>query len=220
MSIKLFFFDTETTGINPRLNDIIHLSCIIDIDFKTVFTGDYYFRPFNIANIDKKALEINGFTKEEILKFPPASISLEHFENSISLYVDKYDSEDKMFPVAYNGFFDLNFLSHTYEKCENNYLGSFINWRLLDPLQYLRFKFFIDNIRPDSFKLSEICRLADIEIEAHNASSDTKALRELFYKLLDKTVDFKQRIQDDNEKEDMQFSRDFENFANKMSKLK
>lgn len=56
--------DVETTGIDPNKHSIISI-CAVDFYTKRLFYEEC--RPWKGSKISKKALEINGISKEELL---------------------------------------------------------------------------------------------------------------------------------------------------------
>jgi DNA polymerase III epsilon subunit-like protein len=60
-------------------------------------------------------------------------------------------------------------------------MGSLFNHRVIDPLAYFRFLNSVYDWKLENMKLSTIARAMGIKIDAHDAMSDTRALRELYY---------------------------------------
>jgi len=76
------FFDTETTGLNLETAKIISFSYIICDDEKEIQKGTIEMCPFaDIAEAEapevQKALEVNGYTPEQIMSFMPYKDGLE-----------------------------------------------------------------------------------------------------------------------------------------------
>lgn len=187
--MKIFWFDVETTGLEPGLNDITQLAFHLAIDGKTVEKGNLLMRPLSPNNISDEALKIQGRTKEEILEHPPANEQFKVLTDILDKHVDKFKKTDKMCPGGYNVWFDYQFLNWLPKKLDIKYgLGSYLNHILLDPM------FIINNLiafglieRPENRKLVTVCKLFGIELaDAHDAMADLKATRRLYGVLVSK----------------------------------
>lgn len=183
---KILFFDTETTGLDPVKNDIIQLSGCIDIGGKTVEKFDIKMQPFSY-DISEKALEVHGMKLEEIKTFQCAEKGYDEFINKLTFHINKFDPKDKAYPAGYNVGFDIDFLGQFFIKNGDKYLGSWLNWRKLDPLQMFFLADFNGVLDLPNYKLETLCDHYGIEIKAHDAMSDIMATRELVYKCL-KTI--------------------------------
>lgn len=185
--MKLFFFDCETTGLDPVRNDMVQLSYIIEIDKKVVLDRNLFLRPHRPENIDPEALKTHGMSFDTIMSFPDRKEAYNRLEEDLAQFCDKYDKTDKYFPVAFCGHFDFGFLTALYKELENPYLGSYLDHRnLLDPSSLARFMSFFGWINVPNHKLVTLCKYFLIPIKAHDALSDTKAMRELFHILVDR----------------------------------
>ena len=69
--MKLFFYDLETTGINPGRHGIHQISGQIVIDGQVMESFNFHVRPNPKAQIDPQALAVAGVTAEQILNYPP-----------------------------------------------------------------------------------------------------------------------------------------------------
>lgn len=184
--VKIIYIDCETTGRFHWRHGIISLSAIMEIDGEVKEEIDLKMRPFDCDEIDEEALKINGYDPEEILTFPEPGSVLEYFKTSfLDKYINKFDKTDKAYPCAYCGLFDLDFLSSSYRKAGDKYgLGSYINWRLQDPIRDLHRLDRLGLISLENYKLETVCEYFGIKIDkAHESLSDVRALR-----LLDKKI--------------------------------
>jgi DNA polymerase III subunit epsilon len=181
---KVLFFDVETTGLESVKNDIIQLSGIVEIDGKSVEEFNYKCQPFSYENIDAKALEVNKVTLELLKTFELPGAIHQQFTALLSKHCEKFDKTDKFYPAGYNVKFDIDFLAKWFQKNNDKYLGSWINWKALDPLPVLYMMDFDGKISLPDYHLVTVCNHFGISIEgAHDALIDIKATRELFYKL-------------------------------------
>ena len=105
----------------------------------------------------------------------------------LSKYINRYNRSDKFIIAGHNVKFDFDFLVEFFNKNNDKYLGSWIEYQFsscidtLPLVQIMRFKGAID---------VENCRLVTASKEfgvdlknSHNALADIRATRELFYKI-------------------------------------
>lgn len=188
---KIFWFDVETTGLDPKQNDITQLAFILEINGNIVEEGNLFMKPINDENITDEALQIQGRTREEVLGFPEAMIQYKELESVLRKHIDQYNRDDKATMAAYNGSFDRSFLYSLREKLDIKYgLGSYLKHVTIDPLFLVDLLIFRQVI-PELInrKLETVCLYFGIEIQAHDALSDIRATRNLFYKLIE-LIDF------------------------------
>ncbi len=180
---KVIYFDTETTGINPRSHAIIQLSGIIEID--NVIKEEFNFKiaPFDNDLIDEKALQVNNYTKEQIKAFKAPRLAFDEIEKLLDKYINRYDKNDKFYPAGYNIRFDIEFLKNFFEKNFNLYFGSYFNYRAIDGLYLAHFLDYINYFNLPNYKLITVCDYYGIKLQAHDAMNDIRATRELILKI-------------------------------------
>jgi ATP-dependent DNA helicase DinG len=159
-SKKYIVCDTETGGLNPFNNALISVA-VIGLDENLEKIGEYYAVIKDDPNktIEPKALEVNGFTLEQIKEEGQdlsrvMRIVTELFKNAI--------------PVFHNGAFDAGFL---------NARGMNIT-TCIDTLEISRYKFY-----GKSARLGDVIQYFGFSIEnAHHSLGDaimtTKILKE------------------------------------------
>ena len=184
---KILWFDCETTGLNPVKNDIVQIAGIIEIDGEIKDEFNYTCQPFSFENIEQSALDVNKRTIEELKGFNHPKLVKDAFTTKIGLYCDKFDRNDKFYPAGYNCKFDIDFLAQWFNKSGDNYLGSWINWRALDPLPMLYIMDFKGEISLPNYKLETVANWYQMELKAHDAISDIKVSRAIFNKLMEKS---------------------------------
>lgn len=180
---KAFFLDVETTGLDPSANGIVELAFIVEIDGIVKQEVQLLMQPRPSDLINEEALAINGRTLEEIRKFQPAEEAFSKLLTILDSWIDKYDGEDKFYPIGYNVRFDVEFLKAFFEKMGNRFYGSYFNWKLLDPIHLLYLADYQGLIKLPNYKLATVCEYFGIKIEAHKAVSDIEATRQLFKKI-------------------------------------
>ena len=67
---KVLFLDLETTGLNPKLNGVIQIAGLVEVDGIVVEEFSCNVAPFKNDKIDDKALEVNKLTEQQIKGFP------------------------------------------------------------------------------------------------------------------------------------------------------
>jgi len=194
--IKLAFIDTETTGLDPVMNDpfqvaMIYRELLFEYDrsgsFNFTFTGSYdekvfYMKPLNFDTISPQALTINGITIDQLKSYLPASTVFPvDIVSFLETKVDRFNKEDKMVPVGYNVKFDMDFLFALATKLGFKFFGSYFSRKPIDVLDHFRN---LSLLFPGVFtnvKLQTVCEAAGLYLtHAHNALDDIKATMHLF----------------------------------------
>lgn len=184
---KIIFIDTETGGVNPEKAALIQLSGIIRIDKKDVEKFNFYIKPFENSEVNEKALEVQGRTLEELKtdKYVEEKEVYKQFVNLLDKYIDKYDRTDKFIVAGYNVRFDVDILKALFQRHGNNFLFSYLDSSMLDPLYSIRL-LQIAEILPvlENNKLETWCKHFGIELKAHDSLEDIEATKKLIGKLI------------------------------------
>jgi len=184
---KIIFIDTETGGVNPEKAALIQLSGIIRIDKKDVEKFNFYIKPFENSEVTEKALEVQGRTLEELKtdKYVEEKKVYKQFINLLDKYIDKYDRTDKFIVAGYNVRFDVDILKAFFQRHGNNFLFSYLDSSMLDPLYSIRL-LQIAEILPvlENNKLETWCKHFGIELKAHDSLEDIEATKKLIGKLI------------------------------------
>ena len=179
-SNKVLFIDTETTGLDPKKNDIIVLSYMIEDGGMVVDEGELKIRPYNPSNIEQGALDVNGITREELEYFDEPIYAKNKFVKAIKNHVDINDKDSKLMFCGFNVMFDVDFLKEFFWKCnDKNFFNYFKPRTLIDPMYMLRYLNYIGKTNLKSCALDEVCKYFNIEHKAHDATSDINATRTL-----------------------------------------
>lgn len=186
---KILYFDVETTGTNAVLNDIVQLSGIIEIDGKVVDTFNLRAKPTHFDTIQREDLEVTGLTEEELKQYPDARETYQQFVAILSRHCNKFNKSDKFYPAGFNVGFDLDFLNQFFRKQGDVYFDSWVNWKAIDPLPFLRLLDLDGKLALENYKLSTVCSHLGIEIQAHDALSDITATREVILHIRDLVKD-------------------------------
>ena len=184
---KIIFIDTETGGVNPEKAALIQLSGIIRIDKKDVEKFNFYIKPFENSEVTEKALEVQGRTLEELKtdKYVEEKEVYKQFINILDKYIDKYDRTDKFIVAGYNVRFDVDILKAFFQRHGNNFLFSYLDSSMLDPLYSIRL-LQIAEVLPvlENNKLETWCKHFGIELKAHDSLEDVEATKKLIGKLI------------------------------------
>jgi putative exonuclease len=184
---KIIFIDTETGGVNPEKSALIQLSGIIRIHKKDVEKFNFYIKPFENSEVNEKALEVQGRTLEELKtdKYVEEKEVYKQFINLLDKYIDKYDRTDKFIVAGYNVRFDVDILKAFFQRHGNNFLFSYLDSSMLDPLYSIRL-LQIAEVLPvlENNKLETWCKHFGIELKAHDSLEDIEATKKLIGKLI------------------------------------
>ena len=184
---KIIFIDTETGGVNPEKSALIQLSGIIRIDKKDIEKFNFYIKPFENSEVNEKALEVQGRTLEELKtdKYVEEKEVYKQFIKLLDKYIDKYDRTDKFIVAGYNVRFDVDILKAFFQRHGNNFLFSYLDSSMLDPLYSIRL-LQIAEVLPvlENNKLETWCKHFGIELKAHDSLEDIEATKKLIGKLI------------------------------------
>ena len=184
---KIIFIDTETGGVNPEKAALIQLSGIIRIDKKDVEKFNFYIKPFENSEVNEKALEVQGRTLEELKtdKYVEEKEVYKQFIKLLDKYIDKYDRTDKFVVAGYNVRFDVDILKAFFQRHGNNFLFSYLDSSMLDPLYSIRL-LQIAEVLPvlENNKFETWCKHFGIELKAHDSLEDIEATKKLIGKLI------------------------------------
>jgi DNA polymerase III subunit epsilon len=182
---KVLWFDCETIGLDPVKNDPIQLAGLIEVDGEMVEEFNFKFQPISWENINQEALDVHKMTIDEIKTFMLPNAAHALFIDVLGRHCEKFNRADKFYPAGYNVKVDIDFLAQWFHKLGDNYLGSWINWRALDPLPLLAFMDFQDKIVLPNYKLETVASALNVELIAHDALSDVRATREIYRQITD-----------------------------------
>lgn len=189
MTTKLFWFDTETTGLSPIDSSMVQLAGLVEIDGEIKEEVNLLFKPDPKKKINLEALAVNKRTEEELSTFPDAKIGICCLQGTFEKYVNRFDSSDKFVPVGFNVNFDLDFLRETWRQAlpQDRYgVGCFFFNAPIDIRTYLGKLVATGGLRLPNYKLVTACCHFDIPMGsgAHDALNDIRATRELMYRCI------------------------------------
>ena len=181
--MKIFYVDTETTGIDCTKNGIIQISGMIEIDGEVKEKFNFKLKPFIRDEINDEALEVSHTTKEMLESYDDPEIIYSGLIKILEKYCNKFDKNDKFLVAGYNVRFDVDFLRMFFIKCGDHYFGSWFKWELVDPMPILHFMGAMGWINLENYKLSTVCQYLGIELDAHDAFNDISATRDVIKRI-------------------------------------
>ena len=187
---KLCFIDTETTGTDPLKNGLIQLAGLIEIDGQEKESFNFHLQPFLNDTIEENALMVNKTTKEELKSFQEPEEVYSDFSKILGMYVDKYNRNDKFFFVGYNARFDADFVRSFFEKNNDKYFGSWFWFPPIDVMNLAIVRLLQQRATMVNFKLGTIAIELGLKPEGdlHDALTDIRLTKQIFYSLIKKEV--------------------------------
>jgi len=105
--VDLVSIDLETTGLIDGYNEIISISCIAVNEKREIVTQMHAeMKPMHPQRIDDESLKINGYTKEQIMEFPPPAAA----RSSFMIWCEHALEGNKIRALAHNWAFDKAFI--------------------------------------------------------------------------------------------------------------
>lgn len=189
--MNILFLDTETTGLDENKHAMVQIACILDDSSgNTIDKFNVYIKPFKGDLLNKDALYINGIDKKDFhtSKFLSPNIAFEKFISFLSKHINRYNNEDKLIIAGKNIKFDIQFLRRFFDKCDDNYYGSWFWYPSIDIESEFAKYMILKNIFLPNYKIETLCEYFDISIKAHDAREDIKATREIYYKIMSEWI--------------------------------
>jgi DNA polymerase-3 subunit epsilon len=178
--IKICYLDTETTGLDSEMCDIWQVAFIIEINGKVEEKRSFKMAPLEYAIIESDAIEMQGFSEEDLYTFPDRNDQFKKIKKFLERYISKFNKEDKFLPVGYNVRFDIDFLRQFWLSFGDKYYGSYFLNAPLDVLGLAGLYMTQIGITPKNFKLGTMCEFFNIPLKAHDALEDITATRTLY----------------------------------------
>lgn len=170
---KLFFFDSETGGLDASMADMVQVAAVLTDPTGSEVLEEYNAKVFPKKPVDPRAAGINGYSPE---KWAAEAIDLD------SAMVKLLGMARDAIFVAHNAPFDWAFFSTAMAQRRQRWPSTFYRidtMALAFPL--LRFR------RVQDLKLTTLVNHFGFEqAEAHTALSDAKDCRRVYLELMDR----------------------------------
>lgn len=177
---NLAFIDTETTGTDSNKHEIIELAVIIARQIERDGKGpsleiieecEWKIKPTHIETAEEEALRINGYNEVDWMFAVDRKKAMEEFAKK---------TQSCTF-VSHNLVFDYAFVMKAFEETG---VESRMHFAKIDTIS-LAFARLYDAPLADRFSLRALCELLKVEnSKAHTALADTKALVQIYKKLM------------------------------------
>jgi DNA polymerase-3 subunit alpha (Gram-positive type) len=157
--------DLETTGLNPRSDEIMEIGAVKTKDGQILEEFHTFVRP---EKLKQKSLDITGITQEMLKDAPSISQVL---PNLLTFLKDSVI-------VAHNADFDITFLRNTFSKYSIDFNPTYIDT--------LRFSQALLRNKLKSFSLDKLVDHFDLgTFQHHRALDDARVTTQVFWKLLE-----------------------------------
>lgn len=176
---NLAFIDIETTGLNPDKHEIIEIGYVIasqkwtgsKCELTHLDEGVLKIKPERIHDADPQALRVNGYD-------PSEWVFAYTLKEAMQIFATKTKS---CIFVAHNACFDYGFIDKAFRDAM---IRNEMHYHKLDTLSMSFAKLGFDNTI-DRYSLKNLCDHYGIKNEnAHTALADTKALYEVYQKMM------------------------------------
>jgi DNA polymerase III alpha subunit (gram-positive type) len=195
--VKLFYFDTETTGTHLLNDDVWQIAGIVEEDGKVVDAINLKMQPRKIDRIPEKLYEMFGTTREEMLSYQPREVAFEKLIAFFAKHTDINTRDDSLIPCGHNAAgFDMGFFKKLFEeefKHKKQTWQHLLDYHCIDTMLFAQLCA-LSGVFPeaaDSLKLNSVCEYLGIEFnedEAHDALYDVKKTREALKKFMEMTT--------------------------------
>lgn len=177
---NLAFIDTETTGTNPEMHEIIELAVIIVRQVQREGKGpkieiveecEWKIKPEHLERAEEQALRVNGYNEVDWMFALDRKKVMEEFSKK---------TQSCSF-VSHNIVFDYAFVMKAFEETgvENR-----MHYAKIDTIS-VAFARLYDAPQAEKFSLRALCELLKVEnTKAHTALADTRALVQVYKKLM------------------------------------
>jgi len=176
----LFFLDFETSGLDCARHGIIQAGWIVEQDGKIISENGFDVQLYRNCDINPAALEINDFTIERCMAGKPLEVMTAALRGALSVGFTR-----KVIPIGHRISFDLGFFREACEKTRDN-LTMFVDFqKQVDTLGLAQWLNHAGYFSVKDNKLETLCDYYGIKIEAHDALSDVRAVRQLYHIFMD-----------------------------------
>ena len=187
MDMKILWLDTETTGTQEWMHDIVSLGGLIEQGDKVIDEFYYELCPQKPGNAQRGAFDVNGFSLEQVLQFDAAYIGVSKMKQHLDENFNFKDRKDRYILAGYNVDFDKKFLYELWKSTadavgrKSGFNYYYFHYKMFDVYTIVFMLTKMGKIPVlEDMKLETMCRHFSIEHQAHNAFGDITATRDLF----------------------------------------
>ncbi len=171
-----FYFDTETTGLNPKTNDVIQIAAIPVINGVKQTPFNEYCQPFDFNTVDQGTVDVHGISISKMRTFQSPLQLIEKLEEYVLSFNVKFTI------AGYNCNFDKAMIGAMFLKAGKPELFRKLFDNDVHDV-YGRAKSIKNQLNTSSLKLSALADEFKIPINAHEALSDISATIDIDIKL-------------------------------------
>ncbi len=187
---KQFFYDLETTGVNPAKNGIHQIAAIIVIDGEEKERINIKIQPNPKAIIEDDALKVGNVTREQLATYTPFVEGYNQLRAILGKYVNPRDKTDKFHLIGFNNRqFDDQFLRGLFLQNDDKYFGSWF-WSDSSDVMVLASECLKDaRHKMDNFKLSTVVKFVGLTVDEeklHDAFYDLEITQSLYSEIKNK----------------------------------
>jgi len=162
--------DTETTGLNPKVHEVIEIGLIV-VDSEDLSESDRFYSkvaPERMEDADERALLINHYSWQSWIDAPAKEVVVDRLEPFF---------DEHTIICGHNIPFDIAFIDAMFKSCNK---GPLLYGGIIDTKRVAKQL----NIKSASYRLGALCQKLGIDQKnAHSALSDVMANIELFRQL-------------------------------------
>ena len=140
-------------------------------------------KPFPKDEITPEALEVSGLTLDKIKSEGAEPIdAFTKIMQTLDIYVDKFDKQDKFNFYGWNGRFDGNFVREFFKKNNSTFFGSYFWTPPLDLMAICMDMLKEERQHIAGAKLSDVAKYLKIDInkyKLHSALDDSRLMMEV-----------------------------------------
>jgi DNA polymerase-3 subunit alpha len=170
------YLDVETTGLNPKTNDVVQLAAIPVIGGIRQTHFNEFCQPFDFNTVEQEAVNVHGITIDKMKTFQSPLSLINKLEEFVKAYGVKFTI------AGYNCNFDKAMLGAMFLKAGKPSLFRQLFDNDVHDV-YGRAKSIKNQLKTTSLKLSALASEFGINISAHEALSDISATIEVDLRL-------------------------------------
>lgn len=191
MSYIIYVADTETTGLNPNIHDVVEISmCRVFLDgAKDDEQKTWHLKPLNPSQMEEKALEVNKLKKEDLCGLTKEGREKYNDPAEVVAEIERWIMEDGASSfdrvlLGQNVVFDKDMLEALWGKvnCSDTFPFEIKNNnRLIDTKQLAILIDICTGTRRKYYNLSNLVKDFGVKKgKAHIASEDVRMTKDLF----------------------------------------